>query len=850
MKSSTKRLLSLVIVLAMALSMLPMVSFAAAPTTLYVKPNANWLQSNARFAAYFFGAGEKWVDCTDADGDGIYEVVLPTGGYTHIIFCRMNPGNKTNNWTNKWNQTSDLKLPTDDSKPCYVVAANSWDKGAGQWVAYTPEGGAGETEPTTASPIKYSVAGEAGLCGSAWTPEDINNMMLDEDGDGIYTITYTEIAAGSYKFKVTDGTWNNSWPAQDYALKLEAKSNVTISFDTAAKAVKVDVEALEEPPVTEPTEPTPATYIVAGVAELCGSAWTPADTKNLMADEDGDGIYSITYTAIKAGTYQFKVTDGTWDNCWGGTAADGNYEFTLVADADVTINFNSADNSIEVVSDGLGEEPTEPTEPSEPFVPGVQEYALVGYINGADYGCNDDYENVGEYIFVDGKLTTSFSVDSYIFIKTTDNAKWYLAEAFCQDTTCTFVKDATEKMYVPANLTLTFTLVENENGTITVSYEAGEASPDEPVEPPVTEPTDPSEPDFAPYYVTGTFNGWDPANSNYIMNANGDGTYSLTVAVTAGEVQLKVTDGTWDNSWGDNGRNFVGKVSTDCDITITFDPATFEITVEGFEEKDPVVIDSINIAGAAGLTGFEWDPVANAMTYTEGFYVITFENVAAGTYEFKYVANGNWTLNWTADTLMESGTVYDAKVGIMGNSSVKVEVDGSSVTLMLDLNAMDPVSCEGAKCSAVIEAPAAGVTVSGAVTTGKDGDTTVELLAGEEVVATATVSGKTGTYSFDAVTEGTYTLKVSKLNHVAREYTVTVAAEAVTQDVKIHLIGDIDGNGLVNMGDISILYAHIKGTKQLSDAYQLLVANINGGSLNLGDFSTLYAHINGTKKLY
>ena len=43
MQSSTKRLLSLVIVLAMALSMLPMMVFAETPSTLYVKPNANWL---------------------------------------------------------------------------------------------------------------------------------------------------------------------------------------------------------------------------------------------------------------------------------------------------------------------------------------------------------------------------------------------------------------------------------------------------------------------------------------------------------------------------------------------------------------------------------------------------------------------------------------------------------------------------------------------------------------------------------------------------------------------------------------------------------------------------------------
>ena len=33
------------------------------------------------------------------------------------------------------------------------------------------------------------------------------------------------------------------------------------------------------------------------------------------------------------------------------------------------------------------------------------EYYLVGYINGADYGCEADWENVGEYKFVNGSLT-------------------------------------------------------------------------------------------------------------------------------------------------------------------------------------------------------------------------------------------------------------------------------------------------------------------------------------------------------------------------------------------------------------------------------------------------------------
>ena len=102
---------------------------------VYLKPNSNWTQSNARFAAYFWGGttGDQWVSMT-ACGDGTYEVHLPEG-YDYgcnIIFCRMNPSTTANNWNNKWNQTSDLKTPT-DGKNLYTVKAGTWDKGGGTW---------------------------------------------------------------------------------------------------------------------------------------------------------------------------------------------------------------------------------------------------------------------------------------------------------------------------------------------------------------------------------------------------------------------------------------------------------------------------------------------------------------------------------------------------------------------------------------------------------------------------------------------------------------------------------------------------------------------------------------------
>lgn len=98
---------------------------------LYLIPNANWKIDNARFAAYFFGNGERWLDMTDTDSDGVYECELPEG-YPSVIFCRMNPNATANNWSNKWNQTADLTVPTDGTN-CYTVKEGTWDNGGGTW---------------------------------------------------------------------------------------------------------------------------------------------------------------------------------------------------------------------------------------------------------------------------------------------------------------------------------------------------------------------------------------------------------------------------------------------------------------------------------------------------------------------------------------------------------------------------------------------------------------------------------------------------------------------------------------------------------------------------------------------
>ena len=100
-------------------------------------------------------------------------------------------------------------------------------------------------------------------------------------------------------------------------------------------------------------------------------------------------------------------------------------------------------------------------------------YYLVGYINGADYGCEWDWQNLGQYRFVDGRLTTTFTQDSYVFVKTGDNQDWLMASAYCEASTCTFAVGGNEKMFVPAGVEVTFALTENTDGSVTLTYTTG-----------------------------------------------------------------------------------------------------------------------------------------------------------------------------------------------------------------------------------------------------------------------------------------------------------------------------------------------------------------------------------------
>ncbi len=179
----------------------------------------------------------------------------------------------------------------------------------------------------------HVVAGAPELCGSNWDPADTNNQMTYNADKDVYEKVFTNVAAGTYEFKVTTGgAWDNGdfnltgdamYGGANASVTVDADgSTVTVGFD-GSKAL-VTVTGATDAPVDTPTDApvdTPTDAPVAGDTltiyfennwlwpEVSLYCWNDGGYENAewpgaamteIVGKSGDGVYDIYKMEVPA----------------------------------------------------------------------------------------------------------------------------------------------------------------------------------------------------------------------------------------------------------------------------------------------------------------------------------------------------------------------------------------------------------------------------------------------------------------------------------------------------------------------------------------------------------------------
>ena len=184
---------------------------------------------------------------------------------------------------------------------------------------------------------------DPGPFGEAWNNAYPANAMSSQ-GNGIYTKTYYNVPAGEYQFKITDGTWENCWPGDNYVLHLDAAKDVTITFNSSTGEVGVSTSA----PISNPTTPvvTAPEIVTMGVRGegLEGLDWA---TDAIVMTEVTENFFEYTFENVSNATIKFKfAANNNWDDYNFGGAFQGSAMPTdaVWAGQDIEITVTDAAN--------------------------------------------------------------------------------------------------------------------------------------------------------------------------------------------------------------------------------------------------------------------------------------------------------------------------------------------------------------------------------------------------------------------------------------------------------------------------------------------------------------------------
>ena len=365
MKNTTKRLVGILLCLAMVLAVLPMAVSAASTVTLYCDAPDDWTCCYV-YAWNDAGSNAGWPGVPMTKGeDGIWTADVDTA-YTKVIFTNKEDGSNGV-------QTADLDMPTDNN------------------VQYNYEGKVWSTYGAEVAPaeVVYFLRGTMNEWGTA--------NQMEKQADGTYAVTLS-LAAGSYEYKVGTEDWSFGCPA-------EGNQTLKLAPDVPETPDEPETPDVPETPDEPEVDETPDTVVVTAKvpADWTGaSIWAWGANGNAFENWPGEAMTKDgdVYTAVVPSwveniiinngaaegalqTIDLAVVAGKDVNVVVGAVIDNS------ADDDTTNDANNGKYAAEVTyADG-----STPVVPDAPAVDVSGEYRVVG---DADWlGAWDPANSVG-----------------------------------------------------------------------------------------------------------------------------------------------------------------------------------------------------------------------------------------------------------------------------------------------------------------------------------------------------------------------------------------------------------------------------------------------------------------------
>ncbi len=389
-------------------------------------------------------------------------------------------------------------------------------------------------------------------------------------------------------------------------------------------------------------------YYVAGSM----NGWNTTSNDNKMSLVSGN-IYSKTFAAMGAASYEFKISTYNWGSSWGSGNIDnsqsnvtlggsGNITFTLSTTSDVTFYFNAGTSIIYVQATAV-------VVPTYTFTSGTTiYYDFTGYGAGVNLfnsvWSNEWKDNVSSIISC--TLTSSWEVTASSSLFKSDASSWSIV-------TCSTLPTEGQNM-----------LVSTDGKTYHWDTYSGDA------------------PDPTPHTYTVAGNSaalfgetWSPSNTDNDMEEQQDGTFLFErtgITLSNGAVEFKVCQ---DYSWSPSypAQNYQLAIASEgiYTISITFNPSTSGITATATKTGEAVVVPVITLH--SNITNSEWE-TSEEFDIADGNATATLTlTIDAGNYEFGVKKDGTWTSNGSTFTRANNAAVITAG---SGNNTFKADVDG------------------------------------------------------------------------------------------------------------------------------------------------------------------------------